>query len=64
MPLERHEGGFYAQMAGRAAAVARDSGAITSDEYEQWMEILRERLGADEFLGGRLHLFCWGRKSR
>ena len=62
MPLEQHAGTFYANMAERAAVVARDSGAITSDEYARWMEALRQRLSAEEFLAGRLHLFCWGRK--
>src|SRR5207253_4199372 len=44
MPLEQHAGSFYAGMAERAAAVARDAGAITHDEYEQWIDTLRKAL--------------------
>ena len=62
MPLEQHEGSFYARMGERAAAVALEVGAITPEQHEKWMEALRDRVHSGEFLGGRLHLFCWGRK--
>jgi ubiquinone/menaquinone biosynthesis C-methylase UbiE len=62
MPLEQHEGSFYAQMGERAAAVALEVGAITSEQHAEWMEAFRNRLRSGTFLGGRLHLFCWAKR--
>ncbi len=62
MPLERRGDGFYAGMAERAAAVARDAGVITNAQHAAWMKQLRQHIDAGRFLSGRLHLFCWGRK--
>src|SRR5205085_2142554 len=46
MPLERQGDGFYAGMAERAAAVARDTGAITEAEQAEWMKRLRQQAEA------------------
>jgi SAM-dependent methyltransferase len=64
MPLERRGDGFYAGMAERAAAVARDAGVITDAQSVEWIKILRQQIDAGRFLCGRLHLFCWGRKPQ
>jgi len=58
MPLE--SGGWHAYFAERAAEVAAEAGAITSDERARWLEALRAELAGKRFLGGRLHLFVWG----
>ena len=60
MPLECEPGSFYAGAAERAAEVAAQAGAITSDEWARWLEALRAELAAGRFLGGRLHIFAWG----
>jgi ubiquinone/menaquinone biosynthesis C-methylase UbiE len=58
MPLET--GGYYADLAGRAAQLAAQAGAITSVELQRWLDALRAEIAGGRFLGGRLHLFVWG----
>lgn len=58
MPLE--SGGYYANRAERAAEVAVQTGAITSDEEARWLKAFRAELAAGRFLGGQLHLLVWG----
>ena len=60
MPLEREPGSFYAGLAVRAAEVAAQVGAITSDELAGWLAAFRVVLATGHFLGGRLHIFAWG----
>lgn len=60
MPLE--SGGYYANRAERSAEVAVQTGAITSDERERWLQAFRAELPAGRFLGGQVHLFIWGRR--
>lgn len=60
MPLEREPGSFYAGLAVRAADVAAQVGAITSDELAGWLAAFRAVLATGHFLGGRLHIFAWG----
>jgi SAM-dependent methyltransferase len=62
LPLERDPDGFYAWMAVRAAEVAAQAGAITESERERWLAALRAEQSAGNFLGGRVHVFCWGIK--
>jgi SAM-dependent methyltransferase len=63
LPLEREPVGFYGRMVVRAADVALESGAITRPEHERWLAELRAEQAAGRFLGGRVHVFCWGVKS-
>jgi ubiquinone/menaquinone biosynthesis C-methylase UbiE len=58
MPLE--SGGYYANLAERAAQLAAQAGAITSVELQRWLGALRAEIAGGRFLGGRLHLFVWG----
>ena len=60
MPLEREPGSFHAVFAERAAEIAAQASAITSDERGRWIEELRAEVAAGRFLGGRLHIFAWG----
>jgi SAM-dependent methyltransferase len=62
MPLEQDATGFYARLVDRAAAIALDTGAVTRDEHDRWLDLLRAERAAGRTLGGRLHLFCWGQK--
>lgn len=63
MTLEREPGSFSAGLAERAASVAAQAGAITGEERARWVETLRAETAAGRFLGGRLHIFAWGRLS-
>ncbi len=63
MPLERGTGGFYADLAGRAAKNAAQAGAITSAELNAWLAELQTVLANGRFMGGRLHIFVWGTKN-
>lgn len=58
MPLEPE--GYYASLAERAAEIASQAGAVSSDERGRWLDALRAQLSAGRYLGGRLHLFVWG----
>lgn len=49
-------------MAVRAVDVAAQTGAITEAERERWLTQLRAEQAAGNFLGGRVHIFCWGVK--
>ena len=62
LPLEREPDGFYGRAAVRAADVAAQTGAITESEREGWLAALRAEQAAGNFLGGRVHIFCWGVK--
>jgi ubiquinone/menaquinone biosynthesis C-methylase UbiE len=62
LPLEREPDGFYARMAERAADVAAQAGAITEADRDRWLAQLRAEQAAGRFLGGRVHVFCWGVK--
>lgn len=62
MPLERGAGTFYAGMSERAAQVAAQTGAISSEELARWLATLRATLETGQFIAGRLHLFTWGTK--
>jgi arsenite methyltransferase len=62
LPLEREPDGFYGRMAVRAVEVATQTGAVTEAEREQWLVQLRAEQAAGNFLGGRVHMFCWGAK--
>jgi SAM-dependent methyltransferase len=62
MPLDQDPAGFYASLAGRAAEVATQTGAITVEERRRWLEALQAEVAAGGGLFGRLHLFVWGRK--
>jgi SAM-dependent methyltransferase len=62
LPLEREPDGFYGRMAVRAADVAAQMGAITEAERERWLAQLHAEQAAGNFLGGRVHVFCWGLK--
>ena len=63
MPLERGTGGFYADLAERAAKNAAQAGAITSAELNGWLAELQTVLANGRFMGGRLHIFVWGTKT-
>jgi hypothetical protein len=58
MPLE--SGGYYANRAERSAELAVQTGAITRDEQARWLQVLREEIAGERFLGGQVHLFVWG----
>lgn len=62
MSLERGAG-FYSNMAERAAQLAAKVGAVTTVEADAWMNDLHEQLRNNTFMGGRLHIFVWGRRS-
>lgn len=62
LPLEREPDGFYGRMAVRAVDVATQTGAVTEAERERWLAQLRAEQAAGNFLGGRVHMFCWGVK--
>jgi SAM-dependent methyltransferase len=62
LPLEQEPDGFYGRVAGRAAEVAAETGAITESERQRWLDALRAEQDAGRFLGGRVHIFCWGVK--
>jgi SAM-dependent methyltransferase len=62
MPLEREAGTFYAGMAERAANLAAETHAITTDERDRWLAGLHGEIAAGRFVGGRLHIFTWGRR--
>jgi len=63
MPLEREPGSFYANLAERAGQTAAKVGAISEAEAKRWQEELSRTIGAGRFIGGRLHLFVWGRRG-
>ena len=62
LSLEREPDGFYGRAAVRAVDVAAQTGAITEAERERWLAQLRAEQAAGNFLGGRVHIFCWGIK--
>lgn len=62
MPLEHEAGSFYADLAKRAAHGAAEAGAITASELADWLDGLEAVFRAGRFIGGRLHLFVWGRR--
>jgi len=52
--------GWSGIQAGRAAAIAVESGAISEDERQRWLEQLRVEEAAGRFTGGLTWLFVWG----
>jgi SAM-dependent methyltransferase len=63
-PIERGPGGFYARLAEKRAAVALESGAITTAERQRWVDMLHEEQAAGRFFAGQTHLFVWGTRAR
>ena len=47
---------------GRLPHVATQTRTITEAERDQWLSQLRAVQAAGDFLGGRVHIFCWGVK--
>ena len=64
MPLEREAGSFYAELAARAGHTAAKVGAISEAEARRWQDELKRITAAGRFIGGRLHLFVWGRRGK
>ena len=62
MSLERGQG-FYASMVERAAQTAAKAGAITEGEAQSWIGELHAQLRRGQFMGGRLHIFVWGKRA-
>ena len=58
--LDRDPAGFFGKAAELRAALALQTGAITSDEHERWLELLRVEQDAGRFLAGTAYLFVWG----
>src|SRR5581483_8517238 len=61
--LVRELRSFYANLAERAGQAAGRVGAISEAEAKRWQEELSRTIGAGRFIGGRLHLFVWGRRG-
>jgi arsenite methyltransferase len=59
-PLERDASGFYAWYAVRAAEVAVESGAISAEERQGWLDAFRAEQAAGRSLAGMTQLFIWG----
>jgi hypothetical protein len=61
-PLETDRQSFYASMADRCAEGAMKMGAITESERRAWLDTFHEQGVHGPIIGGRLHIFVWGRK--
>lgn len=62
-PLETELRSFYGGMAERCAEVAVKVGAISEFERRAWLDAFHERGAEGPIIGGRLHVFVWGRKE-
>src|SRR5207249_4320868 len=49
-PLERDPTGFYGGMVERAAMIAAETGAISPNERDYWLQALRAEIAAGSFL--------------
>jgi ubiquinone/menaquinone biosynthesis C-methylase UbiE len=61
--LERGGSGFYTWSARRAAEVAVETGAISSEEQQAWLSTLQSEQASSRYLVGMTQLFVWGTRS-